>query len=100
VTLLASPLVIFHRGSYNTITVLELSDTLSYIQGYSSVYCVIGVGRVRSRNKHEPYIETGESAHNRPDLSSKRAPQKRQDSNFEKEISGQKSQIGLDTKTY
>jgi hypothetical protein len=33
---------------------------------------------------------------------SERAPKKkkRQDSNFEKKISGQKSQIGLDTKTY
>jgi hypothetical protein len=38
----------------------------------------------------------------RPDLSSERAPQIRQDCNFQKKknISGQKSQIGLDTKTY
>jgi hypothetical protein len=40
----------------------------------------------------------------RPDLSSERAPQIRQDCNFQKKkkskISGQKSQIGHDTKTY
>jgi hypothetical protein len=38
----------------------------------------------------------------RPDLSSERAPQIRQDCNFKKKIyiSGQLSQIGLDTKTY
>jgi hypothetical protein len=39
----------------------------------------------------------------RPDLSSERAPQIRQDCNFQqqqKNISGQKSQTGLDTKTY
>jgi hypothetical protein len=35
----------------------------------------------------------------RPDLSSERVPQIRQDCNFKK-TSGQKSQIGLDTKTY
>jgi hypothetical protein len=38
--------------------------------------------------------------HDRPDLSSEKAPQKRQNSNFEKKKSGQKSQIWLDTKTY
>jgi hypothetical protein len=37
----------------------------------------------------------------KPDLSSEWAPQIRQDCNFKKKyISGQKSQIGLDTKTY
>jgi hypothetical protein len=36
-----------------------------------------------------------------PDLSSERAPQIRQDCNLKKKyISGQKFQIGLDTKTY
>jgi hypothetical protein len=36
----------------------------------------------------------------RPDLSSERAPPKDRTVNLKKKISGQKSQIGLDTKTY
>jgi hypothetical protein len=41
------------------------------------------------------------ATNDRPDLSSERALQIRQDCNFQKKnISGQKSQIGLDTKTY
>jgi hypothetical protein len=35
-----------------------------------------------------------------PTSRQKESPEKRQDSNFEKKISGQKSQIGLDTKKY
>jgi hypothetical protein len=38
--------------------------------------------------------------HDRPDLSSERAPQKDKAVTLKKKISGQKSQIGLDTKTY
>jgi hypothetical protein len=53
------------------------------------VFCVV---RVLSK-ENRPWLQRQALTHNRPDLSSERAPNKRQDRNFKKKISGQMSHI-------
>jgi hypothetical protein len=73
-------------------------EMLTFIGGLCCVAFINSVGFVSTTDCNDKRLTD-----DRPDLSSERAPQIRQDCNLKKKqknISGQKSQIGLDTKTY